>query len=147
MLLFDGVLTMRALLLYTLLFLSLLQGREIWVVSGKDFPATTLTPQEVRAIFLDKKRFIGAVKILPINYPFSHATRACFEKQILHTSRRVLRRYWLKAHYKGHRPPKVVQTPATMLSYLQKVPGSIGYIDANERLLSDYRLLLRVPCH
>ncbi len=106
-----------------------LYSQEIFVIANKDFPKERLSQKAIKAIFLDKKRFIDGKKILAINYTFNDPLRECFERTILKKSRRLLEQYWLKAHYKGRRPPKVVKSKKMLLEYLQKVDSAIGYTD------------------
>ncbi len=126
------------------IYLSSLYSKDIIVISNINFPKDHLTQKEVKAIFLDQKRFIKSSIILPINYSFDDPLRAYFEKSILKKSRRVLERYWLKAHYNGKRPPKVVKSRAMLFGYLEKVPTAIGYIYNDIALPNQIKILLEI---
>ena len=119
------------LLMFTTLWL---ESGTICIISSSDFPARRLSAAQVRAIFLAQKRWIADTSVLPINYPPEDPSRQCLERTILKKSRQSLRRYWLKAHYNGYRPPKVVKSSEALLAYLREVPGAIGYVDANTTL-------------
>ncbi len=114
-------------IIFVLIVATCLYPWEIFIVANKRFPKNDLTPKAVKAIFLDKKRFSGGKKILAINYAFNDPLRECFERTVLKKSRRQLELYWLKAHYKGKRPPKVVKSEKMLLKYLQKVDMAVGY--------------------
>jgi ABC-type phosphate transport system substrate-binding protein len=134
-------------LFIVIIILSLqLWGRELFIIAHKDFPSQNINRSTLKAIFLDKKRFINQQKILPLNYNFNNLLRICFEKKILKKNRRSLERYWLQAHYHGKRPPKVIKSEKMVLEYLQKIPGSIGYIDAHTKIDNRFKILLRVYC-
>ncbi len=138
---------MKKIVWILLIFTLMLPAKELCIVASKSFPLNHISRTTLKAIFLDKKHLIRGEKILPINYNFHHPLRKCFEKNILRKSRRSLERYWLRAHYNGKRPPKVVSSSATLLEYLQKVPGAIGYIDTKSSHNPALKILLRVPCN
>lgn len=119
----------KLLLLFFIITIS--YSKEIVVIAHISFPKNSLTQKEIKAIFLDKKHFIYDRKIFPINYEFNAPLRTCFEKSILKKSRRNLEIYWLKAHYSGNRPPKVVKSQKMLLEYLKNIHTAIGYGDFN----------------
>jgi hypothetical protein len=133
---------------YTLLlfFILNLHSTELVVVGDKNFPETNLTHSEIRAIFLDKKRFIKNEKILVMNHKVNHPLRLCFEKNILEKTERSLERYWRKAYYQGKRPPKIVSSLKMLFLYLDSVHPAIGYSDFNSTLHQEVVILYRVEC-
>jgi hypothetical protein len=133
-------------LLFILFSIMSLQGQELVIVGDKDFHDSNLTQQEVKAIFLDKKRFIEGKKVLAMNHKYNHPLRLCFERNILEKSERSLEKYWRKAYYKGKRPPKVVTSVAMLFSYFENVHPSIGYVDGNETLSDDIRIFFKADC-
>jgi len=136
----------RKLFISMLLFISL-NSEEILIIGDKNFPKESLTLQEIRAIFLNKKRFIGGEQILVMNYEANHPLRLCFERNILDRSERSLERYWRKAYYKGKRPPKIIKSTQMLFAYLDSVQPSIGYSDVNETINNvEVRILYRGEC-
>jgi len=119
---------------------------ELLVIGDKNFPEENLTIEEVRAIFLDKKRFINEKKILVMNHETNHPLRRCFEETILEKTERSLERYWRKAYYQGKRPPKVVSSMEMLFLYLNSIHPTIGYSDVNATLNQEVRVLYRVEC-
>jgi hypothetical protein len=132
------------------LFLTLcilgLYSRELVVVGDKNFPENNLTRSEIKAIFLNKKRFINNEKILVMNHHVHHPLRLCFEKEILGKTEGILERYWRKAYYQGKRPPKVVSSTKMLFLYLDSVHPAIGYSDFNVTLNTELIILYRVSC-
>ncbi|CAA6815768.1 MAG: Unknown protein [uncultured Sulfurovum sp.] len=126
-------------------FILFLSAQELVVVADKNFKEE-LTVEEIKDIFLSKKRFVDEKRILVMNHEFDDPLRKCFEKNILKKSRRSLERYWQKAHYKGKRPPKIVKSTEMLLSYMEKIEPSIGYVDANESAIKDLKILYRGTC-
>jgi len=43
-----------------------------------------------------------------------------------------LERYWIREHYRGHRPPYRVDSIRAMVQFVTKVPGAIGYLPQNK---------------
>ena len=134
---------------FLLLFLSIkmLSSRELVVIGDKNFPENNLTRSEIKAIFLNKQRFIKEEKILVMNYEVHHPLRLCFEKEILGKTERTLERYWRKAYYQGKRPPKVISSTQMLFLYLDTVHPAIGYSDLNVTKNSDFIILYHLFCH
>ena len=40
-----------------------------------------------------------------------------------------LKSYWTKQHYLGHRPPLTMKSQESILAFIKKVDGAVGYID------------------
>jgi hypothetical protein len=55
-----------------------------------------------------------------------------------------LERYWIKAHYKGHRPPKVLKSKASVLSFIKELDNALGYVDSNLSNLKEIKILHEV---
>lgn len=88
----------------------------------------TLTLSEIRMIYLKKRRFWDDTKLVPLNLPPHDRLRRTFEDRILKMNTSQLDSYWIRAHYKGKRPPYRVESLKSMLLFVQKVKGAIGYI-------------------
>ncbi|CAA6824825.1 MAG: Unknown protein [uncultured Sulfurovum sp.] len=127
-------------------FMVSLQAQELFIVTDKGFQEGNITIQEVKEIFLGKKRFINGKKILVMNYEFNHSVRRCFEKTVLKKSVRSIERYWQKAYYKGLRPPKIVKSEEMLFSYMQEVQPSIGYIEKTDNLAAYLKVLFTIEC-
>lgn len=113
---------------------------EYVVVSNKNMKDLTLI--EVRAIFLKKITLIDDTKVVPINLEARDDLRLKFEEQVLNMSFSRLKTYWTKEHYLGHRPPVSMKSQESIKAFINKVDGSIGYINAqnvNENMKIIYR--------
>jgi len=131
---------------FLVLLIFSLYSKELVVIGDKNFPRSSLSRSEIRAIFLDKKRFIEKEKILVMNYKVNHPLRLCFEKNILKKTERSLERYWRKAYYQGKRPPKIVSSINMLFLYFDSVHPAIGYSDFNNTINQDVVILYRVEC-
>ena len=125
---------------------TLLLGQKLLVIGDKNFPENNLTKPEIKAIFLNKKRFIEGKKILVMNHEFNHPLRLCFEKNILEKSERSLEKYWRKAYYNGKRPPKIVSSEEMLFLYLERIQPSIGYVEQNMTRKENIKILYKVEC-
>ena len=119
---------MRGVLLF-LLIASLALAKEYAVVANTRLALHTITQKELRPIFLKKRRFINNTKLVVLNQKPNSAIRNSFEHKILQMSRQRLRRYWTAQHYRGHRPPIQLPSDASVIKFVQKVEGAIGYVE------------------
>jgi hypothetical protein len=87
-----------------------------------------VTKEELAKIYLKKRRFWKETKLLPLNLPPNNDYREKFEKVILGMQSEKLDAYWMKQHYQGHRPPYRVESVKSMILFVKKVKGAIGYI-------------------
>jgi len=131
--------------LFFLIFLQIsLSSQTLYIIANKNFPQEKITKNEVKAIYLDQKRYIQGNKLLPLNLTLDNPLREIFEKNMLQKSRKHLERYWIKAHYKGHRPPKVLKSKDAMLSFVKCIDRAIGYTDDNLSQQTDIKILLKL---
>ncbi len=83
-------------------------------------------------IFLKKQKMSGNTVLVPINLSPTNKVRKSFEHTILGMSRNRLKSFWTKEHYLGHRPPLTMNSFNSVLSFVKKIDGSIGYVPLNE---------------
>lgn len=114
-------------LLMTLLYA--LQAQEYYVIAHND--VTELTSDQLKAVFLKKLQAQGGVHLVPINMPAKSELRNTFERDILHMNFQRLKSYWAKQHYQGHRPPLSMKSEAAVIRFVQKVSGSIAYVQTS----------------
>ena len=118
-----------------------IHGQDVVIVSDKNFPFNTLKKDEIKAFFLNKRSLIKKQRVLVMNHEYGDDIRICFEKVILHKTKKSLERYWRKAYYQGYKPPKVIKSNSMLLSYLQHVSPAIGYIDSSKLQSKDVKVL------
>lgn len=113
-----------------LLFLSLFSfASEYVVISNKNMNA--LSESEIKAIFLKKLTLKDDVTLVPLNLEAGDPLRLVFEEKILGMDFEKLKSYWTKEHYLGHRPPISMKSQESVIAFVKKVDGAIGYINAN----------------
>lgn len=119
---------MKKIAISILLLFNLAYASEYVIISNKN--AKELSEAKIRAIFLKKLSYIGETKIIPLNLQARDPLRTKFEKEVLHMSFSRLKTYWTKLHYLGHRPPISLKSQKSIISFVKRVDGAIGYIDA-----------------
>jgi ABC-type phosphate transport system substrate-binding protein len=119
---------LRIILITALLFLTL-DAREFVVIANKaNAFDTLLSKQEIRRIYLKKRRYSGPFKLVPINLSPSDPLRKEFETALMGMSGRQLAAYWAKQHYQGHRPPLTMISVESVVAFVREVEGAIGYV-------------------
>ncbi len=119
---------MRYLLLLLSFSLFLYGSDKLVLIANKNFPVDHLTKNQVKQIYLKRITLINGVSIVPINYIAQNRLRKKFEKKILRLSPKKLKRYWMKEHYLGKRPPIVQSSIKSAIIFVRKVDGAIAYI-------------------
>jgi len=121
---------MKKLIFFIFIFYNVLYAQEYYVIAHKD--NITLTPSEIRAIFLKKMAGKDGVHFVPLNLSSKNSVRQKFERHILKMNFQRLKSYWAKEHYKGHRAPLSMKSEAAVISFVNRVSGSIAYIKAKK---------------
>ena len=119
---------MRSIVLL-LMLVSFALANEYGVIANSALQIEDVSQESLRQIFLKKRRFAGDIKLVPLNQKPDSAIRRSFEQKILHMSRHRLRRYWTTQHYKGNRPPIQLSSDTSVIKFVQKVDGAVGYVD------------------
>lgn len=90
-----------------------------------------LTVRQIAAIYLLRRTvWPDGSHIVPVNREASSLIRAEFTARVLRQDNDSLAVYWNRMHFMGLEPPVVQESDAAMLAFVRKVPGAIGYIDA-----------------
>ena len=114
------------------------------VVVATTTPIPPLDKEAVKAIFLKKQLFINGIALKPINLAPSNPLRQVFESKVLQMDKEHLERYWMREHYRGHRPPYRVDSIRAMVQFVTKVEGAIGYLP-QKSVTPKMQILYKVP--
>ncbi len=100
------------------------------VIVGTEF-RTELTREDLRAIFLQKRRFWeSGIKIQAVNLPPANRARRVFSTRVLGATPEELDDYWKEMYFHGERPPYVFASEEAVLRFVAQTPGAIGYVHA-----------------
>lgn len=102
------------------------------VVANRGVPEEgPLDLSKLAAIFLLRTTlWPDGTRIVPVNREAGSDARATFTRNALREDNAGLAAYWNAMHFSGKQPPVVQESDAAMLSFIRRVPGAIGYIDA-----------------
>ena len=118
---------MKALIVVLGLSVTLLGGQYALIVSKKSDVAT-LSTQQVKEIFLQKRHSVGNQRVIPLNLVGQHESRSLFESNVLGMNRDRLNNYWVKQHFEGVSPPLTQGSFESIKAFVQSVDGSMGCI-------------------
>ena len=107
---------------------SILAGSDYSVVISKKSGLSEFSQQQIRDLFLQKRRFMGSQAIVPVNILGHDDVRSVFESKILQMDRNQLNSYWMKQHFKGVSPPVTQSSFESVKSFVENVDGAIGYL-------------------
>ncbi len=107
--------------------MTLLGSQYVLIVSKKS-GIGSLSTQQVKEIFLQKRHSIGSERVIPLNLVGQHESRILFESNVLGMDRDRLNNYWVKQHYEGVSPPLTQGSFESIKAFVQSVDGSIGCV-------------------
>lgn len=104
---------------------------EYSMIVSKKVPLSTVTSQQVRDVYLQKRHTIGDQKIIPVNLVGQNELRSAFESAVLGMDRNRLNAYWIKQHFQGNTPPLTQPSVESVKLFVQNVEGAMGYIPSS----------------
>jgi len=122
---------MMRIYLLMLLVIITLSAEKLVLITNRDNSIKSLTRDDIKRIYLKKRRFWGEMKLTTLNLPPDSTLRQDFEKNILGMSAKELENYWMRQHYRGQRPPYRLKSSQSVLIFVKKVKGAIGYIPSS----------------
>jgi hypothetical protein len=88
----------------------------------------SLTPGDIRDIFLGEKQFSKATRLVPVD---NVAAQAVFLDKVLKMSAAKYANAWAKKSFRdGVYPPAIKASNAEVLEYIKRTPGGCGYVAA-----------------
>jgi ABC-type phosphate transport system substrate-binding protein len=102
----------------------------IAVVVSRSSSIGAIGREDLRPIYLTTKTaWSNGQTIEPFNLPESSSLRATFDSVVLGMNPDEVARYWIDRRIRGDaRPPRKVQSAATVLALVAKSEGAIGYV-------------------
>lgn len=113
------------------------------IIISKKVSLTGISAEQIRDIYLQKRRTIGDQKIIPLNLVGQEPSRIAFENAVIGMGRDRLNAYWVKQHFQGNPPPITQPSHESIKAFVQNVEGSIGYVpssmvDNNVRVIYEF---------
>ena len=137
---------MRVLLLIIgVLSASLAQAGGLLVVVSPKVPDSEISLEQLANIYTMKKVFwTNKIRVVPINHRVASEERKRFSKAVFNLSPKEVGDYWNRLRYQGKLPPVIQASDQAVLGFVRRVPGAIGYINANQKP-AGVKILLRLP--
>ncbi|SFP11197.1 hypothetical protein [Hydrogenimonas thermophila] len=129
---------------YALIFALSLNADILVVATNPKLGVDRLSEDTIASLYLDKRHTINGCRVVLLNLSFDSSLRRVFEEQVLKKSRQELERYWLRAHFRGHRPPKVVESEEAAALYIKKIPYAIGYMQKDIAKKYDLKIVYKL---
>ena len=127
---------LSALVISTTLFAGAAFAGDVIVIANA---GVTLTPDEVRDVFLGDKQIAGSVKLIPMD---NSAVQADFLSKVVKLDAAKYASIWAKKGFReGINPPPVRGNDAEVISAVKSTPGAIGYVSkapADAKVIQKY---------
>lgn len=98
------------------------------VIAWPGMAAGTLPPEDLAAIYLRRRLFIGGQRLQPANLPSAHPLRRFFSQQVLQRAPEALDGHWRDLYFNGVFPPFVLASEEAVLRFVAATPGALGYV-------------------
>lgn len=108
-----------------------IMGSQYSLIVSKKSDFSTLSTQQVKEIFLQKRHTVGNNRVIPLNLVGQHESRGMFESIVLGMDRDRLNTYWVKQHYEGVSPPLTQSSFESIKAFVQTVEGAMGYVPSS----------------
>ncbi|WP_184799495.1 hypothetical protein [Nitrospirillum iridis] len=137
---------MMALLLSGLALAGPVRAEDIVIIAH---PSVALTRSigvgEVAAIYLLRTTvWPDGHPIVPVNREIASDLRRKFTTLVLRQDPGSLAAYWNEMHFRGKFPPLVQESEQSVLAFVERVPGAVGYVSGGIPLPADVHVVARV---
>lgn len=121
---------MRGLLAFLLIFSVTLMA-ESWSVVYLS-RGVKLQKSDIVNIYFKKMKQKEGQSIVALNLDSSSLARKAFLKQVLHSDLQTWDKYYDELYFMGIKSPVVVKSEESMLKFLLKIDGAIGYLPTSK---------------
>ena len=119
-------------------------ARELAIISNKDYPASTISTNKVKEIYLGEKMSEGSIKIRPMDQN-DELVRRKFIERVMGTTVDGYKAYWIKKFFQeGIAPPTAKASSAEMIHSVANISGGIGYVWLDEIRVDSVKILLKI---
>ncbi len=106
------------------------EGSTLVVIVDRDNPKTDISTEELRALFLGKKKeWSDGQRAVPLDLEAGSAERENFNANVLNMDQGEVDRYWVDQRMRGTgTAPRVAPTPESVVRLAGKVRGVVAYV-------------------
>ncbi len=119
--------------LINLLLLSQLveaRAETLYVIAHKKSFSIEKDAEYIADYYLLKRKInASGNKIIPINLPSDDPLRNQFSQAVFHRSPIALGEYWDRMSFRGVKPPVVQNSEKSVLLFVKRIRGAIGYVN------------------
>lgn len=121
-------------------------AEEIAVVVNATNPISTITPEELRAIFMAQRFTFGdGSEAIVVNLGRKNPVKNDFYKKATGLSAKKIKRKWAAAAFSGQTEfPEEFKTAPALISWIKENKNTIGYL-AIEDVTSDVKVIMLLP--
>ena len=99
---------------------------DLYVIANS---GTTVSPEEVRDVFLGEKQFAGTVKLVPVD---NAAAQDAFLARVMKMESSKYTSSWMKKSFRdGVSPPALKGSDAETIEFVKRTAGAVGYVGAS----------------
>jgi hypothetical protein len=92
-------------------------------------PATKITPETIRDVYIGEKQFAGDVKLVPID---NAVAQTDFLEKVLKLDQTRYANLWVKKSFRDAlNPPAVRSSDKDVVDFVRKTPGALAYVSGN----------------
>jgi ABC-type phosphate transport system substrate-binding protein len=104
------------------------------VIVNNANPVTSLSPAELRRIFMKQSRmWPHGEAMVPVDWDSTHYLRSVFSRDALDRTVREMQEYWVQQSMtQGLTPPSTQRSARAVLRFVASVPGAISYVPPSE---------------
>jgi len=119
---------------------------EIAVVVNSTNPISTITPEELRAIFMAQRFTFGdGGEAIVVNLGRNNPVKNDFYKKATGLSAKQIKRKWAAAAFSGQTEfPEEFKTAPALISWIKENKNTIGYVAIGD-VTSDVKVIMRLP--
>jgi len=105
---------------------SVARAGDLYVISNS---GTTVSPADVREIFLGEKQFVGSLKLVPVD---NASSQEQFLVKVMKMEPAKYTSSWTKKSFRdGVNPPAVKGSDADTIEFVKQTAGAVGYVGAS----------------
>ncbi|OGV96351.1 MAG: hypothetical protein A3I04_01015 [Nitrospinae bacterium RIFCSPLOWO2_02_FULL_39_110] len=120
-------------------------GDRIVIIANNSFPRDSLTPSQIKEIYLGKMEIIDNIRIQFLDQKDSSSIKKDFLEKFMDFSISDYKVYWIKKIFKkGRTPPIVKDSSEEVIKAIKEEKSYIGYVWEEEiKNIKDVKILLR----
>lgn len=121
------------------------EAKTIYVIANPNIAVSALSQQELEDIYLLRQPYWpGGNLIVPVNREASSDLRRFFSDIVLKQPPASLNNYWNQMHFRGKSPPVVQASDDSVIAFVRKIPGAIGYVE-DPTSLDGLKIIAKLP--